>query len=139
MIKTLQKLFFIWLYKTPNKRPSADYISVDKNNKRIVKANLKKVYFKDICSISSNTEKNYCLIHTVNQKQYYYNGSIDTLVKMSNIQFIRVNRGQAVNYNYVTERLNNAYVFIGENFYRIGDSYKKSVVDFFVKMQNQQL
>lgn len=139
MIKTLQKRFFVWLYKTPNKRPSADYISVDKNNKRIVKANLKKVYLKDICSISSNTEKNYCLIHTVNQKQYYYNGSIDTLVKMSNIQFIRVNRGQAVNYNYVTERLNNAYVFVGEIYYKIGDRYKKEVADFFIKMQNQQL
>lgn len=139
MIQSLKR-FFIWLYKTPNKRPSSDYITIDENNRRIVKSNLTKVFFKDISCISSNTEKNYCLIHTVNQEQYYYNSSIDTLIKMSNTTpFIRISKGQAVNYNHVSERLNNAYVFIGESFYKVGESYKKSVADFFLKMQNQQL
>lgn len=138
MIQTIKKLF-IWLYKTPNKRPTADYITVEENNRRIVKSNLTKVFFKDISCISSNTEKNYCLIHTVNQEQHFYNGSIDTLIKISNVPFIRISKSQAVNYNYVTERLNNAYVFIGENYYKIGDRYRKYVAEFFLKMENQQL
>lgn len=107
---------------------------------RVVNFNKKKVYFSEIKEINSNTEKNYSkLITFSNNIAYYYNDSIDNLIKIASEPFIRINKQQAVNYNYITERLNNSFVFINKKPYQIGENYKKSVEAFFIEMENKQL
>lgn len=134
MIKKIQKKLFAWLYTSPAKKPTADYIKVEKNIRK-VSFNLKKIYFKDIVLIDSSTEKNYCRITTLNNNTYYYNSSIDTLIKMASEPILRINKKQAINTVFVSERLNNAYAFINKTPYKIGDSYKQTVEDFFHKQQ----
>lgn len=134
MLKTLRKLY-MWLSVAPNKK-KADYIKVEKN-KRIINFNKKKIYFSEIKEINSNTEKNYSKLITSENVAYYYNDSIENIIKIASEPFVRINKKTAVNYFFIEERLNNSFVFIKNKPYPVGDSYKKSVEDFFIGMQNK--
>lgn len=134
MLKTLKKLF-MWLSVSPNKN-KADYIKVERN-KRIISFNKKKIYFSEIKEINSNTEKNYSKLITSENVAYYYNDSIENIIKIASEPFIRINKKTAVNYNFISETLNTSFVFIDGKSYSVGDSYKKSVEDFFVEMQKK--
>lgn len=137
--KTLKKVF-AWLLTFPCKKGSSGYIKMVSGKGRIISFNKKKIYFSDIKEINSDTEKNYSKLITFSDKAvYYYNDSIDNLIKIASEPFIRINKRTAVNYNYITERLNNAYVFVEGTPYEIGDGYRQSVEDFFSDMESRQL
>lgn len=107
---------------------------------RVISLNKKKVYFSDIKGVNSDTEKNDSKLITFSDKATYnYNDSIDNLIKIASEPFIRINKRTAINYNYITEYLNNAYVFVEGVPYEIGDGYRHSVEDFFSDMESRQL
>ena len=138
----LQKItsLFLWLFTKPSKSSIAEYVKVDGSNKRILAYNKKKIYFSDITIIDSKkSEKNYSRIVTSNNDIFYYNDSISNITKLSSEPFVRISKTTSINYKFCNERFNNSAIFINGLPFPIGESYKKDVEAFFLKMQSENI
>ncbi len=128
---------FLWmLLDKPNNKEY--HIKIDKDDNVIVTPNLEKVYFSEIKEIKTSLFKNYIKLISIYNREYYYKGSISKLLNITK-DFIRISRTIALNYCFITARLDDSFVFIDKTPYKIGRNYRKLVKHFFREMEEKQI
>ncbi len=122
----------IWVYITSKKSTTEN---ITYSNGKTIHPNLTLIKLKNIELITtkglrSNLGiKNFIRIQLLDGNNYYLYSSIRMFVNDYSHLFVRINKSEAINYTLVTSRLNNQYLFIGHNYYKV--TMKNSVEKIF--------